>query len=167
MKKDIPAENEELKTIIKLLDEYSLKIIPLVENWNSQRRRIINLGFFLAVVLIIIGVITATIIFNQDTIEKGNYVSYFSIAITLVILLTFLQLFKFENRKLSSIEENTFLLESKLEKLVRKASQYEEHVRIDETLALELDLKLVDAEATLRLAQQTQRKKKISSIIKT
>lgn len=159
MKKDISAENEEIKTILKLLDEYSLKLNPLVERWNVQRRRAINLGFLLAAVLLGIGITTTILLFNQETIQNRNYISYYATAITIVILVTFLQLLKLENKKLQSIEENIFLLESKLEKLVRKASQYEEHVKIDRNLALELDLKLADAEATLRMTQQTRLRK--------
>jgi uncharacterized membrane-anchored protein YhcB (DUF1043 family) len=70
---------------------------------------------------------------------------YFGILI-LGTLLTFLQIFRLETRNLKSIEENVYHLESRLEKLVRQASQIEEHVERDKAILLELDLKLTEAE---------------------
>lgn len=156
MKKDSLIDKEEILTIVSLLTESSSKTILLTDQWNAQRRRIISLSFLLIFVLIVI-VVGAFILKANYEIK---YLIYYTEATILVGLFVFLQLFRFETRKLKSIEENIYILESKLEKLIRKASQIEEHVKIDKGMVLELDLKLAEAEGTLRTVQQIQLRKK-------
>jgi cytochrome c biogenesis protein CcdA len=156
MKKDTLFDKEEIKTIAKLLIEYSSKIIQLIDQLNAQRSRIISLSFVLVFTLITILVGS----FLLNTNYEIEYLIYYAGGITLAGLFVFLQLFRLETRKFKSIEENIYLLESKLEKLVRKASQIEEHVEIEKGMILELDLKLAEAEGTLRTIQQIRARKK-------
>jgi hypothetical protein len=135
------------KVIIDLLAEYSTKLNDMAKEWDTRRRRSVSLSitWLSAEVFVLFGYFLI-----EKEIRLGNAM-FFSIALIIISSLIFAQLISIEIKQGKHIQESMRLLKARLEKLVSKASQIEEHVEQDEENLLMLDLRLAEAESTLRL----------------
>jgi len=138
---------QSVKTISGLLAEYSTKLRSLTEQWERQRRRILVATYaWLGVVAIIL--VTAITLYGSKP-----PVYLFVFVVVALTFIPYLHLLSEEKRKARLVKENTRIMAIRMEKLIRKASQIEEHGREETNSILELDLRLAEAEGALQFVE--------------
>jgi hypothetical protein len=145
---------EDRKLLISLLNEYSQKLSNIcvqIEKYkgNSRTISLVQIAIMIAIVAVWIIVTINGIIGREKYVldELANRI-LFSLGMLLAIL--FLVNESLHNKKkLRSLERNGIMIAVKLEKVIKIASQIQEHVLKNLISRIELDLRLADAESAL------------------
>jgi hypothetical protein len=163
LKKEQIDNSEDTKLLISLLDEYSIKLLDTCGRIDRQNKR-----NTLTIFCFIIASYTATtiaVIFKNYGVEPiYNHLSFFGI-IGAVILISFV-LIIIINDWLENMQKRNLLVQDantisvKLEKVVRLASQTQEHILNNIMSRIELDLRLTDAECAIQYYQGRKRRLK-------
>jgi uncharacterized membrane protein YobD (UPF0266 family) len=136
--------DEDKKLIISLLGEYSEKLLIICDR-ISRRQRITQLltTFFVSVLALIFSLAT-TITFPLITSLESFF--FFSTCFLEIFLL---EAFYENKRALLLLQRDAKRISLKLEKIIRIASQAQEHILNDFVSRIEMDLRLADAESAL------------------
>lgn len=141
--------NEDRKLIISLLNEYSEKLLRVCEQIDKYQKRLLPFAMLLSV-FIISGILLA----NTSTQTHNSIFGYafdmkliFS-SLVLASAFTLNIMFNIMNR-VALLRRDANVLSVKLEKIIRAASQAQEHVLSNFVSRIELDLRLSDAELAL------------------
>ncbi len=153
---------DEINYENRIVPEDRDKLISLLEEYSSKLRRKCDsidrlyLYFFLVIILFIITISVGVVWIG---IAKQLNLDYYFLTFSLVIA-TFLGISSLENsfvrrvflpdkNTISSNNHEAHSLAYRLEKLVRVASEFYEHVEKKEISKIELDLKIAEAESVL------------------
>jgi hypothetical protein len=158
----IPEESysrEDAKIIVSLLNEYSEKLMHVCYKINKQKKKLVLFllyfgGLITSLILLLYTVWLKNFTFNSVLASGELAESIFKLAliisiftpISVFIIVTFYEIK--QNIKQFIIDAN--ILASKLEKIIRIASQVQEHVLSNFVSRLELDLRLAEAELALQ-----------------
>lgn len=165
LKKEIIDNAEDTKLLISLLDEYSVKLLDTCSRIDRQNKR--NTLTVFCFIIVSYAAITITVIFKSYGIELIYYLNFLSI-IGAVILISFV-LIVIINNWLETIQKRNLLVQDantisvKLEKVVRLASQTQEHILNNIMSRIELDLRLADAECAIQYYQAKKKRSKSMS----
>ncbi len=135
----------EIDRILKLINEYILKIRDLLQLYETQKRRRMTILIFAGFFFIII--YSAIMIFSQYDL-KIDVILYSGIGVVFIMILTIFFMLNFlrDSRNRKDILDELSLLRRQLSKLVTIASQAREHLPNKEYVLIEIDLKLTEAE---------------------
>ncbi len=170
---DTPTENdgpEQVDVLLRLLSEYTSKLKRTVRTLNkveSQRYYWTVMGILVLVVLSLSTLAIAAIhgfALPKHLLNAGGssisdrFLVVLSGTLTIANFIAAAAALRFNH--LANLRHTLLWLDVKtsvlqLEKLVRHASQFEEHVFTTHSQRLQLDLKLADAEATIANARAT------------
>jgi hypothetical protein len=134
--------DEDRKLIISLLNEYAEKLLNICEEIDKQQR-------FLTVSLLIYSLVIF-IYFHLFYHFIDNTTATRSLIIIPIVFCTFMIYMYFGIQKLGLLKRNARIISTRLEKVIRVASQLQEHILIDFAARLELALRLSDAEWALQ-----------------
>jgi len=149
---------DEINEAQDLLGEYSVK---LREMTTLYQQKIQNFTLILPLLLLaMLLIMIATFAFlgeftngNRLSVSDGNLFATF-IGLTITITAIAIPLFYYTRTRayLKSLNEEIFIAKSQLAKVVRVASQVEDHVAHTPSVRLKLQLRLTESESAMRLA---------------
>ncbi len=140
----------------KLLDDYSVKLRSLYEQWDKIYGR--RFLMFYSVVSSLTLVVSTFFIFLSlpDELLSDGFIKTASLVIFFVlvygVILVTVYVYKQQIRKRRSVEEDIRITFVQLENLVHRASQFLEHGSRSELV--ELEFRLADAESALRRVEE-------------
>jgi hypothetical protein len=145
---------EDRKLLISLLNEYSEKLsftCSKIDKYkeNSRTLMLLQLGWMFSIVILTLIVALNGMSNLYRYILEGavNTILVFS---ALILISVFLNNQILQNkRKLRFLERDASTIAIKLEKVIRLASQIQEHALNNVVSRIELDLRLADAESAL------------------
>jgi hypothetical protein len=142
--------NEDQKLIVSLLDEYSKKLLNVCHQINKfGLRSVIGLSLSLFMYLFLFtGEIFSLFLARSSRSSEDEFPLRLIIFLLLPGLLT--AFFKIIKRDMKLLVRDASVLSLKLEKVIRVASQVQEHSLSNFVSQLELDLRLTDAELALQ-----------------
>ena len=152
-------DDEDKKIIISLLNEYSQKLLDICERIEINRRRMRLLIVWFAILCYSMMLILRISVLNTVlpfSIVNLTIVYVFSIG-CLLIITTFFD----EKQKRRLLERDARSISVKLEKVIRIASQAEDHILTNFVNRIELDLRLADSESALQHYTATIRTKSL------
>lgn len=163
--KEETYNSEDRKLLISLLNEYAEKLSIIcvrVDNHNDNSRILVLSQIGLAFPIIIASfIITIRGIFSlrgYTSDESANLILTSSV-VMLIILFLINEVF-YNKKKLRLIERGGNTIAIKLEKVIRLASQIQEHALNNVVSRIELDLRLADAESALERYYEAKQGKK-------
>ena len=163
-KKEELYNSEDKKILISLLGEYSSKLLGICEKIDIyQRRNIVYVAVLIGALFPLMVLLVIFITNRLEDILKRIWLSA-TIAILFVSILfagTFFSQSEvlYNNGKLKLLKQDARVTATKLEKVIRLASQLQDHVLNNIISELELDLRLTDAESTLQYYSNIKNKR--------
>jgi hypothetical protein len=154
--------SEDRKLIISLLDEYSVKLLTMCDRIDKHQRSsyilsMLQIGLTILIATLLVFTLSGLINSAQHILSNiFTIISSFSTAVLFALFLT--GEIYYNKKKLSLLERDAHTLTIKLKKVIRLASQIQEHVLNNVVSRIELDLRLADAESAV---QHYEGKKKI------
>jgi ABC-type nickel/cobalt efflux system permease component RcnA len=147
----------ERELILKLLSEYTDKVKVEVEEQSKLSQN--NSLFLLATAILpSIALILLTYLVNRlDYVEFPTTDTVLSLIISgILIVITLFTAYSYINgrRKARTVKDEVTLLTRQLDVLVYRASQLEEHSKLDKAHRLEFRLRLIEAQGALNLADR-------------
>jgi small-conductance mechanosensitive channel len=148
--------DEDRKLIISLLNEYAEKLLNICEQISKHQRNLTVL------VLVFVLAIVAYMYFYYSMPIGNTIVTISSIIITIVFV-PFIIYIYFGIQKLELLQRKASIISVKLEKVIRAASQAQEHTIMGRSFFsdLEVDLRLSDAELALQHYTDLIKKRKL------
>ena len=152
--KTFEDNKEEIDRIIKLLNEYTVKLKSLLNLYQAKnRRRLMMLLIFSTSFVTMYGF---TFFYFQlkydtqlryDTSYETQFILGFIIFSVFILLMFFMYTYLNESRNKRDISDEMMLIKNQLKQLIEIGSQAREHlINRDSFALLEIDLKLVEAE---------------------
>lgn len=151
--------NEDKKVIVSLLNEYSEKLLHICYQIDKQKKKLLLFllyfgGLIISVILLLYSVLLGTFVLNP-VLSLGVWAESMSKLALILSILTPIALFIISTfyvikRNIELLINDANILVIRLEKVVRIASQIQEHVLSNFVSQLELDLRLADAESALQ-----------------
>jgi hypothetical protein len=155
---------EDRKLLISLLGEYSAKLLNVCEKVDIHQRREIIYSTIIMGTLFPLAFLLIILITNRlEDILKNIWFGA-GIATIIVLFLFAVMFFSrsqfFHNKeRLRLLKQDARAAAGKLEKVIRLASQIQEHVLNNIINEIELDLRLTDAELALQYYHEIKNKK--------
>lgn len=145
---------EDRKLLISLLNEYSQKLSNTciqVEKHKRNNRTIslVQIGIMISILAVWL-IVTLHGIIGREKYVLDELASRILFSLGMLLAILFLVNESLHNKKkLRSLERNGIMIAVKLEKVIKIASQIQEHVLNNLISRIELDLRLADAESAL------------------
>jgi UDP-N-acetylmuramyl pentapeptide phosphotransferase/UDP-N-acetylglucosamine-1-phosphate transferase len=144
--------NEDRKIIISLLNEYAEKLLNVCERIDKHQKRLRRFflclgGLICSVALLLVTTWVETFLFS-DSVNASRSVLIFSLLFTLFLFI--IDTIYDTKQKMRLLVQDGKILSAKLEKVIRAASQAQEHVLSNFLSRIELDLRLADAESAIQ-----------------
>ena len=139
------TSDDELRFILQLLDDYTVKLEKRKEITYRLKERFV---FFAITFTIVVPLSCASIWISYPRISSfmlGLMIFFCTLVVGFFILLSFIYM-----RRLREEKYITNRLRTAIERLVNRASQLEDHGRVDFTDKIALDLRLAELEALIR-----------------
>jgi hypothetical protein len=154
------SESQDADVIVTLLAEYSQKLrLSYEELYRIRQSRFVFASAFS--ILVIIGSMAIGISIKFE-ILKSNFDMIIVIGVSaLTFVLLFYMAFVVQLNKMGFMKREISVLASQLERLIRSASQFQEHGERNFGKRIELDLRLADAEGTLSLVSRVLRDREV------
>jgi len=144
----IPPDDENI--ILELLSEYSTKLREMLEIHKSHAQRFTSILFIVATLFLLS--VTALIV-NLSNLNFRYW--WYSILIFVIIIAISLPYYYIRTqRNLKLTKEEILIAKNELEKVIRAASQVEDHKGFNKGYGLRLkaQLRLAESESVIRLA---------------
>jgi hypothetical protein len=151
---------DDQKLIVSLLNEYSEKLLHICFQIDKQKKKLLLFllyfgGLIISVILLVFAVLLGALTlkpvlflsgYAAENIFKLTLIFCIFMSIYLFIIFTFYEI----KHSIKLLVNDASILAMRLEKVIRIASQIQEHVLSNFVSQLELDLRLTDAELALQ-----------------
>jgi hypothetical protein len=154
----IPSDNSDYKLVIVLISEYNEKLIKLCEKIEDNKKKYSLSRFFLLCLFLLLSLLFISLIRWNNVLFKNNI--FFDVLVLFIIpiyILFILYSYIFSNnatKKIGILQRQAKSTSLKLERIIRTASQLQDHVDPQCLIILELDFRLADAESALEYYQE-------------
>jgi hypothetical protein len=156
---------EDRKLLVSLLNEYSEKLLLTcgkIDKYKENNRilMLLQLGLMFPIVNLSLIVTLSGMLNLYRYILEGAVNTILAFSVLILITLFVINEIFHNKRKLRLLERGASTIAIKLEKVIRLASQIQEHALINVVSRIELDLRLADAESALKYYYETKQSKK-------
>jgi hypothetical protein len=156
---------EDRKLLISLLNEYSEKLSLVCDRIdkykeNSRTLTLLQIGLMFPIVALLLIVTLSGMLNLQRYIMEGAVNTILSFSVLILSTLFLINEIFHNKRKLRLLERDASTIAIKLEKVIRLASQIQEHALNNVVNRIELDLRLADAESALDHYYEAKQSKK-------
>jgi hypothetical protein len=156
-------DEEDRKLIISLLNEYSEKLLNICEQIDRQQR---NFDFLSLLSLLLLLVVFAGTMVGFYWLLSTKITTFIRILIITIIVSQSFIIYIYlgiQKPRLELLQRKASIISAKLEKVIRAASQAQEHTTMTGKFFgnLEIDLRLSDAEYALQHYNNLVKKRKL------
>ena len=153
-----PAGTKHLQLLLGSLAEYAAKLKTACDEWAVLKsRRALTILMFLAacgILTLLLVALEATPLESRERTFAASLVAFLFLIFLFGVLYMVLSIRRRERPKRTEIE----ILGEQVARLIRLASQFDQHGKIEDfSEKMLLDLRLAEAEASLRYSQELSR----------